>query len=170
MTFFRKCSIKKVYDAHYGISTDGVEFSEAVEILAYCLMDGKVDQKSLFETYLYNDLLGQLKNEEVNSFMQVMEYFVNIFKKISKKTMALVWFYLQINGKPNEKLIDELLEMFDRNDFNSVLIWLMVDDEEGMNETELQMKKLILKHFENDQELAHWLKDIFKQVTKGYRL
>ena len=50
--------------------------SEAVEILAYCLMDGKVDQKSLLETYLYNDLLGQLKNDKVNSFMKIVEYFV----------------------------------------------------------------------------------------------
>ena len=76
MKFFRKCSIIKVYDAHYGISSDGVELSEAVEILAYCLMDGKVDQKSLLETYLYNDLLGQLKNDKVNSFMKIVEYFV----------------------------------------------------------------------------------------------
>ena len=84
--------------------------------------------------------------------------------------MALVWFYLQINGKPNEKLIHELLWTFTDNDFNRAFIWLMMDDEEGMNETELQMKKLISKHFENDQEIAHWSKDIFKQVTKGYSL
>ena len=76
LKWFRQCSVKKVYDSHHGISTDGVELSEAVEILAYCLMDGKVDQKSLFETYLYNDLLGQLKNDKVNSFMKIMEYFV----------------------------------------------------------------------------------------------
>ena len=80
----------------------------------------------------------------------------------------MVWLYLQINGKPNEKLIDELRWTFDDNDFNRAFIWLMMDDEEGMNETELQMKKLISKHFENDQKLAHWSKDIFKQVTKGY--
>ena len=55
-----------MYDSLHGISTDRVELSEAVEILAYCLMDGKVEQKSLFETYLYNDLLGQLKNDKVN--------------------------------------------------------------------------------------------------------
>ena len=55
----------KVYDSLHGISTDVVELSEAVEILAYCLMDGKVDQKSSFESCLYNDLLEQLKNNEV---------------------------------------------------------------------------------------------------------
>ena len=69
---FRKCSIKKVYDSLHGISTDYVELSEAVEIMAYCLIDGKVDQKSLFETRLYNDLLDQLKNtKECFQFMSI---------------------------------------------------------------------------------------------------
>ena len=63
---FRKCSITKVYDSLHGISTDGVELSEAVEILVYCLLDGKVDQKSQFETCLYNDLLEQIKKDKVN--------------------------------------------------------------------------------------------------------
>ena len=62
---FRKCSITKVYDSLHGISTDGVELSEAVEILVYCLLDGKVDQKSQFETCLYNDLLEQIKKDKV---------------------------------------------------------------------------------------------------------
>ena len=66
MKFFRQCSIKKVYDSLHGISTDNVKLSEAVEIMAYCLMDGKVDQKSRFETYLYKDLLDQLKKYKVN--------------------------------------------------------------------------------------------------------
>ena len=79
--------------------------------------------------------------------------------------MALVWFYLQIHGKPNEKLISELLEMFDRDAFNSALIWLMLHDEAGMNETELQMKLLISKHFETNTELTDWAKYIFKEVT-----
>ena len=39
-------------------------------------MDGKVDQKSLFETYLYNDLLQQLKNDKVNSFVKIKKCFV----------------------------------------------------------------------------------------------
>ena len=66
MKFFRQCSIKKVYDSLHGISTDNVKLSEAVEIMAYCLMDGKVDQKSRFETYLYKDLLDQLRKYKVN--------------------------------------------------------------------------------------------------------
>ena len=68
-----------MYDSLHGISTDRVELSEAVEILAYCLMDGKVEQKSLFETYLYNDLLGQLKNDEVNliQFVKIILTFLS---------------------------------------------------------------------------------------------
>ena len=39
-----------------------VKTSEALEIIAYCLFDGKVDQKSKLETDLYNDLVEQLKD------------------------------------------------------------------------------------------------------------
>ena len=69
LTKFRHCSIKKVYDSLHGISKDYVELSEVVEIMAYCLMDGKVEQKSVFETRLYNDLLEQLKNDKGNDFL-----------------------------------------------------------------------------------------------------
>ena len=61
---FRQCSIKKVFDSMHGMSKDHVELSEVVEIMAYCLADGKIDQKPAFETRLYNDLLDQLKNDK----------------------------------------------------------------------------------------------------------
>ena len=41
----------------------------------------------------------------------------------------------------------------------------MLHDEEEMDKTALQMKELISKHFETDNELTNWSKDIFKQVT-----
>ena len=85
MKFFRKCSVKIVYDSLYGISTDCVDLSQAVEILAYCLMDGKVDQKSLFETYLYNDLLQQLKTDKVNSFVKIKKCFVYKFLRAYRR-------------------------------------------------------------------------------------
>ena len=44
-------------------SLDVVKLSNALEILAYCLYDGKVDQKSEFETELYNDLLSKIKKQ-----------------------------------------------------------------------------------------------------------
>ena len=59
---FRKSSIRKVYDSLHGISNQNISLSNGVEIMAYCLVDGKVEQDSAFETNLYNDLLQQLKN------------------------------------------------------------------------------------------------------------
>ena len=57
---FRKTSIQKVYDSLHGISNEAVPISNAVEMMAYCLIDGKVEQGSVFETNLYNDLVKQL--------------------------------------------------------------------------------------------------------------
>ena len=58
---FRKLSIRKVFDSLHGISDESVPISNAVEIIAYCLVDGKVDQDSEFETDLYNELVKQLR-------------------------------------------------------------------------------------------------------------
>ena len=41
----------------------------------------------------------------------------------------------------------------------------MLHDEEEMDTAALQMKELISKHFETDNELSIWSKDIFKQVA-----
>ena len=49
-------------------SLNVVKLSDALEILAYCLYDGKVDQKSEFETELYNDLLSNVKEELYHEF------------------------------------------------------------------------------------------------------
>ena len=94
--------------------------------------------------------------------------FIQILKDISKKTYALIWLYLQINGKPSEKLQNELRWPsmgFDRNDFKSAITCLILDDEEETDKTALQMKGLISKHFDSDKELADWSKDNFKQVN-----
>ena len=58
---FRKTSIRKVYDSLHGISDEAIPLSNAVEIMAYCLVDGKVEQESPFEMNLYNELVEQLK-------------------------------------------------------------------------------------------------------------
>jgi len=57
---FRKASIRIIYDSLHGISADAIPLSNAVEIMAYCLVDGKVEQESEFETDLYNELVKQL--------------------------------------------------------------------------------------------------------------
>ena len=61
MKKFRKTSIRKVYDSLHGISDESIPLSNAVEIMAYCLVDGKVEQESPFEMNLYNELVEQLK-------------------------------------------------------------------------------------------------------------
>ena len=61
MKQFRKDSIRKFYDSLHGISSENIPLTNAVEIMAYCLIDGKVEQESVFETNLYNELLEQLK-------------------------------------------------------------------------------------------------------------
>ena len=53
------------YDIH---SLNEVELSNALELLAYCLYDGKVDQKSEFETELYNELLSEVKQRLLCEF------------------------------------------------------------------------------------------------------
>ena len=58
---FQKESIRKVYDSLHGISNKTILLSNAVEIMAYCLVDGKVEQESEFETKLYNELVEQLR-------------------------------------------------------------------------------------------------------------
>ena len=61
---FLQRSIKRVFDSMHGISSDYVEIDELVEIMAYTLADGKIEQKSMFETRLYNDSLMQLKTDK----------------------------------------------------------------------------------------------------------
>ena len=53
--------MRKVYDSLHGISDKAISLSNAVEIMAYCLVDGKVEQESSFEMNLYNDLVAQLR-------------------------------------------------------------------------------------------------------------
>ena len=87
LTLFRKETIKIVFDSLHGIDNekardenyimkfciaqiphrygfhplDSVKLSEALEILAYCLYDGKIDQKSEFEKGLYDDIVDELR-------------------------------------------------------------------------------------------------------------
>ena len=58
---FRKTSIRIVYDSLHGLSNEAIPLSNAIEIMAYCLIDGKVDQDSAFEANLYDKLIEQLK-------------------------------------------------------------------------------------------------------------
>ena len=179
---FRKCSIQKVYDSMHGISTKNVQISEAVEIMAYCLMDGKVKQKSTFESQLYDELLKQMMEALPGRFDQndILERFTETSTYhrydtlVPKETLALVWIYLHIIGKPADQLLDTHFlnincsrGLFDflRKDFKTAIACLMLDDDGETDSTVLNMRDLILKHFKSEKELTDWSKDIFKQVT-----
>ena len=71
MKQFRKSSIRKVYDSLHGISNAKTPLSNSVEIMAYCLVDGKVEQESSFETKLYNDLVEQLRDMKAGILLNV---------------------------------------------------------------------------------------------------
>ena len=85
-----------------------VKISQALEIIAYCLFDGKVDQKSKFETSLYSDLFDQLRE---------------LFSLDCGWTKALpfAWIYLKTFGQITESLCNELYWTFTEEDFKNAL-------------------------------------------------
>ena len=159
---FRKCSIQKVYDSMHGISTENVQISEAVEIMVYCLMDGKVDQKSTFESQLYEQLHDQMVDASVDGIEDSFERET----LRPKQTLALVWLYLHIIGKPADQFLNHWgLFDFLRKDFKSSVACLILNDDGETDPSAINMKELILKHFKSEKELTDWSKHIFKQVT-----
>ena len=73
---------------------------------------------------------------------------------------------MQINGKPNEKLLNEKdIWTFHHRDFKSAVTCLILNDELEIDQPALRMKELISKHFETDKQLTDWSKYIFEQVT-----
>ena len=82
-----------------------VKTSEALEIIAYCLFDGKVDQESELETNLYNDLVDQLKD---------------IFWRDSKG-FPFAWIYLKMFGQITESLCDQIFWTFTAESFKNAL-------------------------------------------------
>ena len=136
MKKFRKSSIRKVYDSLHGISNKAIPLANAVEIMAYCLIDGKVEQKSSFETKLYNNLVEQFKKmKDGFAYMKNLNIFKltmakksqNPYEHMPKRTLALIWIYLQIIGTPVERLsTEENLRTFDRNDFEKACMFLVL--------------------------------------------
>ena len=171
----------------HGISTENVQISEAVEIMVYCLMDGKVDQKSTFESQLYEQLNDQMMDAFLDGVEDIFEHdalrvlqitqlghqallhlrgYLKTIKDIAKQTSALVWLYLNIIGKPADQFLNHSgLFDFLRKDFKSAVACLILDDDGETDPSAINMKELISKHFKNERELTDWSKDIFKQVT-----
>ena len=148
---FRKSSIRKVYDSLHGISNERVDLTEAIEIMAYCLDDGKIELDSEFETELYTGLLEQ---------------FDKMKNDIPAETLVMVWLYLQTIGKSSEALLmDTDIWNFNKSDFKSAILKLMLDGEIENDAVTLAMKELIVNRLEShDESLLQWVNYIYSQV------
>ena len=148
---FRKSSIRKVYDSLHGISNERVDLTEAIEIMAYCLDDGKIELDSEFETELYTGLLEQFDKMKNN---------------IPAETLVMVWLYLQTIGKSAEALLmDTDIWNFNKSDFKSAILKLMLDGEIENDAVTLAMKELIVNRLEShDESLLQWVNYIYNQV------
>ena len=148
--------------------------------MAYCLVDGKVDQESVFETNLYNELLEQLKRMTAglrnlkliwnSNFIKDHFFHRNFTRKpiqnIPKRSKTLIWLYLQIIGTPVERLLaEERLWTFDRDDFEKAFLCLTFKNA-ARNPSALEMRELISKHFSTESELAKWSNDMYEKVTQ----
>ena len=86
-------------------------------------------------------------------------------KDLPKRTLALIWIYLQILGTPVKRMLaEENLWTFDRNDFEKACLFLVLENTVYREESALQMRELISKHFTSENELALWSKDICEKV------
>ena len=138
--------------------------------MAYCLVDGKVDQESKFETNLYNELLKQIKQKAgFDTRIADIQVLVQSVPKKPKQNIprlskAVIWLYLQIIGTPVERLLSkERLWTFDRDDFEKAYLFLTFKSP-ARNPSALEMRELISKHFSTQSELAEWLNDIYDKV------
>ena len=83
---------------------------------------------------------------------------------LSKQTLALIWLYLQIIGKPTERLLSvKHLWTFDRNDFEKACFCLTFKNA-TRDSSSLEMRELISEHFTNQNELTEWSQDIYEKV------
>ena len=118
-----------------------------------CLTSWKI-RRNVFSSYLYR------LRDTVHELLIVKR-----IKNIPKQTLALIWLYLQIIGKPVESLMNETnVWTFNRRDFKNSITYLILNDEQETDETSIKMRELISNHFQTDKELTDWSKEIFKQV------
>ena len=62
---------------------NNIQIHNAIEIIAYCHFDGKVEQGSKFEKTLCDNLLKQFKSSN----------------DLTKRSLALCWIYLKMSGE-----------------------------------------------------------------------
>ena len=76
--------VKLFFDQLHQVTTNEVSLLDALELMVFCNHEGQIDQKSDFETRLYEDLLHQ------------------ILTKLNSKELCCIWIYLRSRG-PSER-------------------------------------------------------------------
>ena len=80
--------------------------------------------------------------------------------------MALIWLYLQIIGAPVERLLlEKNLWSFNRIDFEKAAMFLILKNASQRDESALEMRELISKHFSNENDVVEWTKEITEKVN-----
>ena len=78
----------------------------------------------------------------------------------------MIWLYLQIIGSAVERLLkEEDLWSFDRSDLENAAMFLILTNASNRDESALQIRELISKHFSSDHDLAEWSKDTCEKVN-----
>ena len=176
------------YISNFLISTDlelnmffhplTVKLSEALEILAYCLFDGKIDQKSEFEIRLFDELLSEFKLERFKfGFLLSKQFTYRLWQSNSKpnkkKTLALAWIYLKTFGQITKSLCDELFWVFEKEHLKHALAcFIFVDDDEddvGNIENDQLVKNIKMRfdkflQAEYKGTITEWTKEMYSMV------
>ena len=148
-----------------------MEIHQAIELVALFYFDGKIDEGSSFEVKQCKAVIDQIKNDP----------------KISQRTLALCWIYLQAHAKdPLGQFIkvteffyavtlnlrkfqpvtslDNDLWVFDQFHFKDAVVLLLLDHKIEKDENDLALKELISLQFNNEMEMQTWAKDLFETV------
>ena len=70
---FHLTSVRKVFDLLHGLDIEKITLATAVEIMIFCNYDGKITQKSEFETNLFQTLSDQIGNDFANAHPLTLE-------------------------------------------------------------------------------------------------
>ena len=73
--------VRLFFDQLHHVTTNEVSLPEALELMVFCNHEGQIDQKSDFETRLYQDLLRQI-----------------LLKITDSKQLCFIWMYLRSCG------------------------------------------------------------------------
>ena len=81
--YFISHSVRRHINVQFILEKENIPIHNAIEIIAYCHFDGKVDQGSKFEKNLSENLLEHLKSNE----------------DLTNRCLALCWIYFKLLGE-----------------------------------------------------------------------